>query len=142
MDDHLAKPVGSGALRAALAGRLCASAPTATPAEPPVLDAALLGELARSLGSTGPLVEVLTAYRGELPGRVERLRAALATGHSEEVRRVAHELRSPSASFGLARLAAAVRAVEDGGGALATVEAAAAEADAALRAWCAAPVAG
>jgi hypothetical protein len=96
MDGHLGKPVSIAALRAELARRLV-----------PVLDPARLDELAAGVGDA--LWTMLESYRAALPGRLDRLRAA--TG-PDELRDAAHALRSPSASFGVARLATRLEAVE------------------------------
>jgi signal transduction histidine kinase/CheY-like chemotaxis protein/HPt (histidine-containing phosphotransfer) domain-containing protein len=131
MDGHLAKPAGARELHAALAAWL---------PEPPVVDAAVLDELAAGLGDTAPLINVLRTYRAELPARLDALAAVVAGSDAEAVRRAAHALRSPSASFGLARLAAHLRRLEDGKvdgpAGLAAVRVAGGEADAALHAWC------
>jgi hypothetical protein len=52
---------------------------------------------------------MLGVYHGELAGRLERLRAASTP---EALREAAHALRSPSAGFGVARLASRLRRVE------------------------------
>src|SRR3954466_106312 len=98
MDGHLAKPVSLPALRAELDRRIT-----------PVLDEALLEELAESLGGRALVDQMLAVYHGELGGRVERLRAA---SDAAALREAAHALRSPSAGFGIARLAARLRRVE------------------------------
>ena len=124
MDGHLAKPVSLPALRGALARHI-----------PPVLDEALLDELAESLGGPEPIDQMLAVFHAALPERLERLRTATAAPARREA---AHALRSPAAGFGIARLAARLRVVEAAArrGALAdltTVLEAAGEADAALR---------
>lgn len=98
MDGHLAKPISLPALRAELDRRIT-----------PVLDDALLDELADNLGGRALVDQMLAVYHGELPGRLERLNAAAT---AEELRDAAHALRSPSAGFGVARLASRLRRVE------------------------------
>jgi PAS domain S-box-containing protein len=98
MDGHLAKPVALPALRAELDRRIT-----------PVLDEALLEELAESLGGRALVDQMLDVFHGELAGRLERLRAA---GDPGALREAAHALRSPSAGFGVARLASRLRRVE------------------------------
>jgi PAS domain S-box-containing protein len=98
MDGHVAKPVSLPALREELERRIA-----------PVLDDALLDELAESLGGRALVNQMLQVYRDELPQRLENLRAA---EDPETLRDTAHALRSPSAGFGIARLAARLRVVE------------------------------
>ena len=123
MDGHLAKPVSLPALRAELDRRIT-----------PVLDDALLDELAESLGGRALVDQMLAVWRASLPERLDALRAA---ADPEALREAAHALRSPSAGFGIARLAARLRVVETAARAgrmapLDAVFAAAAQADAAL----------
>jgi CheY-like chemotaxis protein len=124
MDGHLAKPLALPALRAELDRRIT-----------PVLDEALLEELAESLGGRALVDQMLGVFHGELAGRLERLRAA---DSPESLREAAHALRSPAAGFGVARLAARLRRVESAARAgricdLGAVLTAASQADAALR---------
>ena len=65
MDGHLAKPVSLPALREALDRRI-----------PPILDDALLDELADSLGGRALVNQMLEVYRACLPERLQNLRAA------------------------------------------------------------------
>lgn len=124
MDGHLAKPISLPALRTELDRRIT-----------PVLDDALLDELADNLGGRALVDQMLAVYHGELPGRLERLNAATTAG---ELREAAHALRSPSAGFGIARLASRLRRVEAAArkgvvAPLDCVNAAAGQADRALR---------
>ena len=98
MDGHLAKPVSLPALREELDRRIA-----------PVLDEGLLDELAESLGGRALVNQMLQVYRDSLPERLSSLRAA---SDPETLRDAAHALRSPSAGFGIARLAARLRVVE------------------------------
>lgn len=98
MDGHLAKPISLPALRSELDRRIT-----------PVLDDALLDELADNLGGRALVDQMLAVYHAELPKRLERLAAATT---AEEMREAAHALRSPSAGFGIARLASRLRRVE------------------------------
>ena len=123
MDGHLGKPVTLPALRAELDRRIT-----------PVLDDALLDELAESLGGRALVDQMLAVWRSSLPERLDALRAAT---DPEALREAAHALRSPSAGFGIARLAARLRVVETAAraGRMAPLDAvftAAAQADAAL----------
>jgi len=68
----------------------------------PVLDAACMAEL-RALDPDGKaqlVKRVLTAYQGSLGKLVEQLRLARAEGEWNQVSRVAHTLKSSSASIG------------------------------------------
>ncbi|MBE2317781.1 response regulator [Solirubrobacter sp. CPCC 204708] len=98
MDGHLAKPISLPALRTELDRRIT-----------PVLDDTLLDELADNLGGRALVDQMLAVYHSELPGRLERLATARTP---EELREAAHALRSPSAGFGIARLASRLRRVE------------------------------
>ena len=99
MDGHLAKPVSLPALREELDRRIA-----------PMLDDALLDELADSLGGRALVNQMLEVYRACLP---ERLAATCAPPPTPEaLRDAAHALRSPSAGFGIARLAARLESVE------------------------------
>ncbi len=123
MDGHLGKPVTLPALRSELDRRIT-----------PVLDDALLDELAESLGGRALVDQMLDVWRSSLPERLDALRAAT---DPETLREAAHALRSPSAGFGIARLAARLRVVETAArsGRMAALDAvftAAAQAEAAL----------
>jgi CheY-like chemotaxis protein len=98
MDGHLAKPVALPALRAELDRRIT-----------PILDDALLDELAESLGGRALVDQMLAVWREGLPARLDALRAA---ADPAALRDAAHALRSPSAGFGITRLAARLRVVE------------------------------
>ncbi len=98
MDGHLAKPISLPALRTELDRRIT-----------PVLDDSVLDELADNLGGPALVDQMLAVYQGALAGRLERLAAASTP---EELRDAAHALRSPSAAFGIARLASRLRRVE------------------------------
>jgi len=98
MDGHIAKPVSLPALRDELDRRIA-----------PVIDEGLLDELAESLGGRALVNQMLHVYRDGLPARLETLRAA---SDPEALREAAHALRSPSAGFGIARLAGRLRVVE------------------------------
>jgi PAS domain S-box-containing protein len=98
MDGHLGKPVTLLALRDELDRRIT-----------PVLDDALLDELSESLGGRALVDQMLAVWRSALPERLDALRAATDPA---TLREAAHALRSPSAGFGIARLAARLRVVE------------------------------
>ena len=98
MNGHLAKPVSLPSLREALDRRI-----------PPILDDALLDELADNLGGRALVNQMLDVFRACLPERLHNLRAAATP---EALREAAHALRSPAAGFGIARLAARLESVE------------------------------
>jgi PAS domain S-box-containing protein len=98
MDGHIGKPVSLPALREELDRRIA-----------PVIDDGLLDELADNLGGRALVNQMLQVYRDSLPERLENLRAA---ADPDALRDAAHTLRSPSAGFGIARLAARLRVVE------------------------------
>ena len=99
MDGHLAKPVSLPALREELDRRIA-----------PVLDDALLDELAENLGGRALVDQMLEVYRGE--PRRSGSRTCAPPPIRTTLRDAAHALRSPSAGFGIARLAARLRVVE------------------------------
>ncbi|HEX6026745.1 MAG TPA: ATP-binding protein [Solirubrobacter sp.] len=123
MDGHVGKPVSLPVLRDELDRRIT-----------PVLDEALLDELSESLGGRALVDQMLAVWRAALPERLDALRTA---ANPAALREAAHALRSPSAGFGFARLAARLQAVESAAraGAMAPLDAvfaAAAQAEAAL----------
>jgi PAS domain S-box-containing protein len=133
--EHLAKPLAIATLRATLAPHVAAPVP------PPLVDRAVLTDLADGLGGDEALAPLLALWREQLAGRLAALRGAVGSGDLERVRVAAHALRSPSAGFGLARVAAAAGALEraaragelaDAQALLAAVDAAALATDAAL----------
>jgi HPt (histidine-containing phosphotransfer) domain-containing protein len=84
------------------------------PASRPVLDAACMAEL-RALDPDGraQLVKrVLATYQGSLAKLVEQMRVSLASGAWEQVSRVAHTLKSSSASIGALALSALCADIE------------------------------
>jgi len=98
MDGHLAKPVSLPALRSELDRRIT-----------PILDDTLLDELADNLGGRALVDQMLGVYHDSLGERVAAVQAATTP---EALREAAHALRSPSAGFGIARLASRLRRVE------------------------------
>lgn len=58
------------------------------------------------------VVELIDVYLKDSPELIEQMRAGLAAGNIESVRRAAHSLKSNSASFGATRLADASRELE------------------------------
>ena len=98
MDGHLAKPISLPALRTELDRRIT-----------PVLDDSLFDELADNLG--GPR-SWTRCWPSTTASSRAGSRACSAASTPEELRDAAHALRSPSAGFGIARLASRLRRVE------------------------------
>jgi HPt (histidine-containing phosphotransfer) domain-containing protein len=77
------------------------------------LDPAALAELLESVGNDRDfLVELVDTYLLDSPHLVAALRSGLASMDAASVRRAAHTLKSTSATFGAARLAALSREIE------------------------------
>ena len=66
----------------------------------------------KSMADSATLVELLDAYLDDSPQLIEQMRAGLAAGDIERVRRAAHSLKSNSASLGARRLANVSRELE------------------------------
>jgi HPt (histidine-containing phosphotransfer) domain-containing protein len=68
----------------------------------------------RMKSMTGPafLVELIDVFLKDSPDLIEEMRAGLATGETERVRRAAHSLKSNAATFGADRLAGVAREME------------------------------
>ena len=84
------------------------------PAGKPVLDAASMAEL-RALDPDGKaqlVKRVLATYQASLAKLVEQLRVARADGAWDQVSRVAHTLKSSSASIGALALSALCADIE------------------------------
>src|SRR5919199_3327777 len=76
-------------------------------AEPDVLDRAALADLlAMTGGDPTFLAELIDTYVADTPQQLAAIRRALEVGDAEAVRRAAHSLKSNSATFGAAALAA------------------------------------
>jgi PAS domain S-box-containing protein len=113
MDRYLAKPVQPRDLKAAIAAvvpksgagaALAQAAPAPSSSRPPahVADVKCIDEsaLLSSLGGDRELLtELLQLFRTDYPRTLERLRAALAAGDSQEVRFAAHALKGSVANF-------------------------------------------
>jgi CheY-like chemotaxis protein/HPt (histidine-containing phosphotransfer) domain-containing protein len=115
MDDYISKPMRIselvGALeRAAPAPTVPLTRPIASAAEQPtaVLDRGVLGRLHAELGADNPTlgVEVIDLFLADTLRLLAELQAALADDAADVVQRVAHTLKSTSASVGAQSLAA------------------------------------
>jgi HPt (histidine-containing phosphotransfer) domain-containing protein len=69
-------------------------------------------EMMKSMTEPAFLMELIDVYLSDSPCLIEQIRAGLASGDIEGVRRAAHSLKSNSASFGASRLAAVTREME------------------------------
>ena len=79
----------------------------------PTLDPSALDALLDTVGGDREfLAELIETYLGDGPGVFEDLRAGLAADDAAVVRRAAHTLKSTSATFGAANLAAICRGIE------------------------------
>ena len=126
MDDHLAKPFTIGQLRAKLElwlppHPLGAARPLPL-AEPHTQHPALIEERAlnniRALqrpGAPDILAKVIDLYLADAPRMRESLRRVLEAGDAEQLRQVAHALKSSSANLGALHLAEISRQMEAAG---------------------------
>jgi HPt (histidine-containing phosphotransfer) domain-containing protein len=69
-------------------------------------------ETLKSMTDGGFLDELIDVFLNDTPALIGQMRAALAEGNGEELRRAAHTLKSSSASFGAAHLSSLSREVE------------------------------
>ena len=77
------------------------------------IDDAAFGQTLEMVGGDlGFLHELVAEYRTDGASRLDDMRAALAAGEAEDLRRAAHTLKSSSASLGANDLAEACRVVE------------------------------
>jgi PAS domain S-box-containing protein len=123
MDDHLSKPIRVDELSRALARchpltdarRGSATDDSAARADE-ALDGAALETLAASLGGDGEgwaaVRELLGAFLGDAPTEIATLHSAVERDDAEEARRLAHNLKSNSATFGAQTLSELCRKLE------------------------------
>ena len=84
--------------------------------ETPVLDAAVLEELAASVGGDrGFVEELIRTYLEDTEGQLAAIEAAIAAEDAGALIRPAHTLKSSSATLGAKRLAERARALEIAG---------------------------
>jgi HPt (histidine-containing phosphotransfer) domain-containing protein len=69
-------------------------------------------ETMKSMTGAAFLAELIDVFLKDSPDLIKEMRAGLAAGETEKVRRAAHSLKSNSASFGANRLAGVARDVE------------------------------
>ncbi len=66
-----------------------------------VIDREALARLLDSVGGDADfLAELLTAFFEDSPQQIDAMRAAVAAGNADDLRRAAHSLKSNSANFG------------------------------------------
>ncbi|WP_445679001.1 ATP-binding protein [Radicibacter daui] len=134
MDGYLTKPINSGLLRDTLAAFLPAAAgfrhqreaeedaavaagESAGPAfDPEIFDLARVEEIFGALD--GEALGFVEDFVASVPGRIERIETALATGNGAEAREEVHSLKGAALSIGaqrLGRLAADLQDILDAG---------------------------
>ncbi|GGD80596.1 hypothetical protein GCM10010911_43410 [Paenibacillus nasutitermitis] len=101
MDDYITKPVNLDKLREVL-GRWLQPDSRA----PSGIDEMIVQDLLELGGSGDSLVlaTLLDMYMADTPGKIERLKSAVAGQDTETVRQLAHDLKSSSLSIGLRQL--------------------------------------
>jgi len=114
MDDYVAKPVSPDIILATVMkwfkdSEKAEEIPAPAPAPEPVdAGVAMVIDRQRAMettgGNTAILGRVSKVFLDNVPGEVEQLRANLAQANLEEVRRIAHSIKSASASLGGMRL--------------------------------------
>jgi PAS domain S-box-containing protein len=118
MDDYLSKPIRVEELAAALSRSQSISAED-EPAElatlpEEVIDRSALEQLVESFGGDRAFLnELLDAFLDDAPEQIAAMQTALSVGDSDTLRRAAHSLKSPSASFGATALAESCRQLEE-----------------------------
>jgi two-component system, sensor histidine kinase and response regulator len=114
MDDYLTKPIQLEQLAAMLDRRLVGRRGVVAPPEV-TLDHTCLDAI-RAIGKDGSslLQRVLGTFLRETPERFAELRATAARSDLDNVRRVAHTLKSTTAQVGAKRLSELIRIIEAG----------------------------
>jgi HPt (histidine-containing phosphotransfer) domain-containing protein len=81
-----------------------------------VLDQAVVAELRRAQGAFGNpefIGQLVGLFQANTPGKMERIRQALAAGDAAAVREVAHTLKSNCGMLGATRMAETCALMED-----------------------------
>jgi CheY-like chemotaxis protein/HPt (histidine-containing phosphotransfer) domain-containing protein len=126
MDDYLSKPILIDELRQALLRASLVSrddrreprrpAPAVeAAAELPILETAAIDSLFRLEQHAGRSIVrgVVDSFLAEVPGRVERMRKAIADGDAQDLNFTAHVFKGSAAQLGARRLAEVCRELED-----------------------------
>ena len=120
MDDYLAKPVRQEDLSEVLARWVQRETPenghagATVPDDDGPLDRGLLDGL-RKLGDKELLPELIGLFFEDVPGRLERLRAAIEAGDAQAVGRDAHALKGSCGSLGALRMSEIAAELQDAG---------------------------
>ena len=77
-----------------------------------VLDGDRLASLIEEIGDRDLVRQAVQTFLDELPGRLEAIRSAVATGDRNTIRSSAHALGSPAAMLGATSIAVASRSLE------------------------------
>jgi CheY-like chemotaxis protein len=119
MDDYLPKPVRPKDVREMIerwGGQMeivlppaVAATPAETTAEPPV-DMVRMNDLTD--GNADSLRELMEIFFTQTTSQFTQLRAAIAAGNADQVRRLAHSCAGASATLGMTRLVPLIRALE------------------------------
>jgi HPt (histidine-containing phosphotransfer) domain-containing protein len=82
----------------------------------PIVDIAVLDELAASVGGDRPFVlQLIDTYRRESAAQLQAVEEAMAAGDATALVRPAHTLKSSSATLGVQRVSVQARALEGAG---------------------------
>ncbi|MDQ1245691.1 MAG: hypothetical protein QG597_58 [Actinomycetota bacterium] len=117
---------------------------TADESAEPAIDTATLDALESDIGDRGFVVDTVEVYLAELPERVASIAAGLEADRADDVKAIAHSLKSSSAMLGALRMASLCATLEHQGATgqgfdsttvVAQVRAEAAAAEAGLRAY-------
>ena len=102
MDDYMAKPVLPSTVQALIERWAGHQAPPGHIAEPPLIDAGVVAELAAldDAGSPGLLRSLLFDFLGETPAAISAIKQHAASGELARLSRRAHKLAGVSASLG------------------------------------------
>ncbi len=73
-------------------------------------------EYLESISGPGAIAEVVQSYAQDAPGRIARLKAALAAGDRDTLKRQAHDLKSNSATIGATALSTLSARIEQEAG--------------------------
>lgn len=69
-------------------------------------------EYLESISGPGAIAEMVEGFTSDAPGRLVRMKAAFAAGEGERLSRLAHDLKSNSATVGVLELSALAARIE------------------------------